>query len=90
MNKCLKCNEPAVGMDDLHCDDHWLELCEDGWQEMWRKVAAVESAFNWKLARDKARSLHPDFDQLPSFDEQSAARSPYRKVDGFPFPVVKE
>lgn len=30
-------------------------------------IDAIEKAFYWKLARDKARSLHPDFDQLPSW-----------------------
>lgn len=32
--KCPKCNAPADGLDDIHCQMHWEELCNQGWWEM--------------------------------------------------------
>jgi hypothetical protein len=62
MIQCLLCSNPADGLDDEHCQDHWEEICNNGF---WEMIQKMESAFQWKLAIDKARSLHPDFDSLP-------------------------
>ena len=33
LNPCEKCNAPADGLDDIHCQEHWEQVCSDAWYE---------------------------------------------------------